>query len=38
MNEAGKIDRLQVPALDEILGVPFMVLDEGFVRVIAQGG
>jgi len=38
MNEAGKIDRLQVPALDEILGVPFMVLDEGFVRVIDYMG
>src|ERR1700752_5344458 len=38
MNEAGKIDRLQVTALDEILGVPFMVLDEGFVRVIDYMG
>lgn len=29
-----KLEKLRVPALDEILGVPFKVLKEGFVRVI----
>ncbi len=29
-----KLERLSVPAMDEILGVPFKVLNDGFVRVI----
>ena len=29
-----KLEKLCVPALDEILGVPFKVLKDGFVRVI----
>lgn len=31
---AEKLEKLSVPALDEILGVPFKVLKDGFVRVI----
>jgi thymidylate synthase (FAD) len=39
MTEAlSKLDRVQVPALDEILGVPFKVLDDGFVRVVDYMG
>ncbi len=34
MSEFGKIERVQVAALDAILGVPFKVLDDGFIRVI----
>jgi thymidylate synthase (FAD) len=30
--------RIKVPALDEILGVPFRVLDEGFIRLIDYMG
>ena len=33
-----KLERLRVPALDEILGVPFKVLDDGFVRVVDYMG
>lgn len=29
-----KLEKLRVPALDEILGIPFKVLKDGFVRVI----
>ncbi len=29
-----KLEKIRVPALDEILGVPFKVLKDGFVRVI----
>ncbi len=29
-----KLEPIKVPALDEILGVPFKVLDDGFIRVI----
>lgn len=29
-----KLEPIRVPALDEILGVPFKVLDDGFIRVI----
>lgn len=29
-----KLEKLKVPALDEILGVPFRVLKDGFVRVV----
>ncbi|NWF89814.1 MAG: FAD-dependent thymidylate synthase [Ignavibacteriaceae bacterium] len=29
-----KLEKLRVPALDEILGVPFKVLKDGFVRVV----
>jgi thymidylate synthase (FAD) len=36
--EQYRVERLQVPALDEILGIPFRVLDEGFVRVIDYMG
>jgi len=33
-----KIRRVSVPALEEILGLPFKVLDDGFVRVIDYMG
>lgn len=33
-----KIQRINVPALDEILGLPFNVLDKGFVRVVDYMG
>jgi len=33
-NTAEHLERVSVPALDEILGRPFPVLDDGFVRVI----
>ena len=33
-----KLSRPRVEALDEILGVPFKVLDDGFVRVIDYMG
>jgi thymidylate synthase (FAD) len=33
-----KLDRPTVPALDDILGHPFKVLDEGFVRVVDYMG
>lgn len=33
-NNFEKLEKLRVPALDEILGVPFKVLKDGFVRVI----
>ncbi|MBM3801739.1 MAG: FAD-dependent thymidylate synthase [Acidimicrobiia bacterium] len=36
--ESGRIERVQVKALDEVLGVPFKVLDDGFVRVIDYMG
>jgi len=35
---AEKLPRQPVPALDEILGVPFKVLDDGFVRVVDYMG
>ncbi len=35
---AEKLPRLSVPALDEILGVPFKVLDDGFIRVVDYMG
>lgn len=41
MNEENtfeKLSRLSVQSLDEILGVPFKVLDDGFVRVIDYMG
>lgn len=38
MNEFDKIERVQVESLDQILGVPFKVLDDGFVRVIDYMG
>ncbi len=39
MNEqAEKLPRLQVPAMDEILGQSFKVLDDGFVRVVDYMG
>ncbi len=33
-----KIERKQAPALDEIIGQPFKVLDDGFVRVVEYMG
>jgi thymidylate synthase (FAD) len=36
--EAESLDRPRVAELDEILGVPFKVLDDGFVRVIDYMG
>lgn len=36
--EVEKISRISVPALDEILGHQFKVLDEGFVRVVDYMG
>ena len=38
MNEANKIERVRVSPLDEILGVSFKVLDDGFVRVVDYMG
>ncbi len=37
-NELEPLNRINVPAMDEILGVPFKVLDDGFVRVIDYMG
>ena len=37
-NEASKIERVNVTALDEMLGVPFKVLDDGFIRVVDYMG
>jgi len=36
--DSEKLQRLTVPALDEILGIPIRVLDDGFVRVIDYFG
>ena len=36
--EFESLQRKQVEALDEILGKPFKVLDDGFVRVIEYMG
>lgn len=36
--ESEKIERVLVEALDQILGIPFKVLDDGFVRVIDYMG
>ncbi|MCX7983990.1 MAG: FAD-dependent thymidylate synthase [Bacteroidetes bacterium] len=36
--EFEKLERTSVPALDEILGIPFKVLDDGFIRVIDYMG
>lgn len=36
--EFEKLERLSVPALDDVLGIPFKVLDDGFVRVIDYMG
>src|SRR5512143_4225650 len=33
-----RLQRVSVPALDEILGQPFKVLDDGFVRVVDYMG
>ncbi|MFH0939165.1 MAG: FAD-dependent thymidylate synthase [Planctomycetota bacterium] len=38
LNNAEKLKRHIVPALDKILGVPFKVLDDGFVRVVDYMG
>lgn len=38
MNQAEKLERPSVPALDEILGVPLKALDDGFVRVVDYMG
>lgn len=37
-NHPEKVVRPNVPALDDILGVPFNVLDDGFVRVVDYMG
>ena len=37
-NRFEKIERVNVPAIDEILGKPFSVLDDGFVRVVDYMG
>lgn len=37
-NEFEKIHKVQVEELDEILGIPFKVLDDGFIRVIDYMG
>jgi len=36
--QAEKLQRIIVPALDEILGLPFKILDDGFVRVVDYMG
>src|SRR5258705_5101319 len=36
--ESGKIDGVQVEGLDAILGIPFRVLDDGFVRAVDYMG
>ena len=38
MDGSGKIERVKVPALDEILGEPFKVLNDGFIRLIDYMG
>jgi len=38
MTDTGKIDRVEVVALNEILGIPFKVLDDGFIRLIDYMG
>ena len=38
MDGSGKIERINVPALDEILGIPFRVLNDGFIRLIDYMG
>src|SRR6201988_347224 len=35
---AEKLERIRVKALDAVLGVPFKVLDDGFVRVVDYMG
>ncbi len=37
-DEASRLERPLVPALDQVLGVPFKVLDDGFVRVVDYMG
>ncbi|MFZ4621572.1 MAG: thymidylate synthase (FAD), partial [Bacteroidota bacterium] len=34
MDQAEKLSRPVVQSLDDILGLPFKVLDDGFVRVV----
>ena len=36
--EGQKIERISVSAIDEVLGIPFNVLDDGFVRVVDYMG
>jgi thymidylate synthase (FAD) len=36
--QAERLQRLTVPALDEILGIPYKVLDDGFIRVVDYMG
>jgi len=38
IDQTSKIERASVPALDDILGVAFPVLDHGFVRVVGYDG
>ena len=38
MDGSGKIERINVPALDKILGVPLPVLNDGFIRLVDYMG
>ena len=38
MANSNKIKRLEVPGLNQILGISFKVLDDGFVRLIDYMG
>src|SRR5438270_11033948 len=38
LGQAEKLNRISVPKLDAILGKPFRVLDDGFVRVVDYMG
>lgn len=38
VQELQKVQRIDVPEVDEILGYPFKVLDQGFVRVVDYMG
>jgi len=38
MSDIEKIGRVQIDELDRVLGIPFRVLDDGFVRVIDYMG
>src|SRR5713101_9554698 len=38
MNELDKIERVVVDSLDQMLGIPIKVLDDGFIRVVDYMG
>ena len=38
VREVSKEDRLSIQAMDDLLGVPFVVLDDGFIRVVDYMG